>query len=440
MQQRADKLRLVAEKAKQDKKWKFCTLAHHINPQSLAQSYKQLNKYSACGVDGVTVKEYGSNLENNIANLHARMKAGRYWPKPVKRVYIPKAVKNELRPLGLPAVEDKLVQMGLKEILEAIFEQDFLDCSHGFRLGVSCHTAVKELNRSIMHNPINWVVEVDIKKFFDTIDHNWLFEMLKQRISDPVFLGLIWRFLRAGIMEGSIKKPSDEGAPQGGIISPVLANIYLHSVLDRWFDERFSKQANGYVQLIRYCDDFVMVCEYEQDAKDFLQQLIERLAKFGLEIAPEKTRIIKFGRKTWNEAKKTGEKIKSFDFLGFTHYCKESRNGYFIVGHKTSRKRLVEKLKAFNLWLKSIRNMCPMKDWWKIVKAKVIGHYNYFGINGNIRMLKKFHQATVRICFKWMNRRSQKKSMNWEQFTQYLEWKPLPKPRICKKILYSMSD
>lgn len=236
MQRQENKLKLIAEKAKQDKKWRFCTLAHLINPLSLAASYRKLNKRSACGSDGVTVAEYGNNLEENIANLHARMKSGQYKPQPVRRAYIPKVGKKELRPLGLPSIEDKIVQMGLKEILEAIFEQDFLECSHGFRPNKSCHTAIKELNSAVMHKPVNFVVEVDIKKFFDTVNHNWLHEMLKQRISDPVFLGLILKMLRAGVMEDHEVTATDDGTPQGGVISPILANIYLHYVVDLWFE------------------------------------------------------------------------------------------------------------------------------------------------------------------------------------------------------------
>lgn len=438
MQQRADKLKLIAEKARQDKGWRFCTLAHLVTPQSLAQSYKELNRKSACGVDGVTVKEYGNNLGANIANLYARMETMEYWPMPVKRVYIPKAGKNELRPLGLPSVEDKLVQMELKEILEAIYEQDFLDCSLGFRPERGCHTAIKELDNALMHKPTNFVVEVDIKKFFDTVNHDWLYEMLKQRISDPVFLGLVWRMLRAGAMENNDVMASEDGTPQGGIVSPVLANIYLHYVLDLWFDNEFSKQAKEYVQLIRYCDDFIMTCECEQDANDFLQQLKERLAKFGLEVAPEKTQIIRFGRNAWKQSRKSGKKVKSFDFLGFTHYCKASRYGWFVAGHKTSAKRMAIKLNAFKNWLKAVRNACPMKDWMKIVKAKLIGHYNYFGINGNMCCLREYYHKVKSMCFKWLNRRSQKKSMNWKQFMQYLQWNPLPEPRIYHEILYSM--
>lgn len=429
-----DKLKVITEKAKRDKKLKFTSLAHLINEISLAQSYEKLNKASACGSDGVTVEDYGNNMGDNIAILNTLIRSKKYKPQPVRRVYIPKDGSGRTRPLGLPSVEDKLVQTVLKEILEAIFEQDFLDCSHGFRPGKSCHTAIGELDQEVMRKPINFVVEVDIKKFFDSVNHKWLYEMLRQRISDPVFLGLIWRTLRAGVMENGTATSSDEGTPQGGIVSPMLANIYLHYVLDLWFEKRFKKQAKGYVKLIRYCDDFVVVCESEHDAKQFLLQLKERLAKFSLEISKEKTQVIKFGKKAWRQANKTGSKVKSFDFLGFTHYCKANRNGWFGMGHKTSKKRLASKLKGFNQWLRNIRNICPMRNWWKLVKAKLRGYYNYFGINGNIKCLIQYYWYVKQICFKWINRRSQKKSMSWKQFVQYMQWNPLPEPKIYHNI------
>ena len=438
VQQYEGKLKMIAEMAKRDKKIKFSTLAYLVNESSLARSYKKLNKTSACGTDGVTVKEYGNSLEANIADLNKRIRNKKYKPKAVRRVHIPKEGSGELRPLGLPSVEDKLVQMVLKEILEAIFEQDFREFSHGFRPEKSCHTAIKELDDAIMRKPINFVVEVDIKKFFDTVDHKWLYEMLRQRISDPVFLGLIWKMLIAGVMENNKVKVSNDGTPQGGIVSPILANIYLHYALDLWVELIFQKQAKGHVQLIRYCDDFVVVCEAEQDAVQFLQQLEERLSKFKLQISEEKTRIIRFGKNAWKQAKRTGKKIKSFDFLGFTHYCKASRKGWLVLGHKTSKGRLAGKLKSFNQWLKNARNLSTMEEWWKFVRLKLIGHYNYFGINGNMRCLKQYYNRAKSICFKWLNRRSQKKSMTWKQFLKYIQWNPLPEPRVYHKILYSM--
>lgn len=274
------KLKLIAEKAREDKLLKFTSLVHHINATSLAQCYKKLHADKACGVDEVTVEEYGFNLEDNIAKLMDRLKTKTYKAHPVRRAYIPKPGKNELRPLGIPTVEDKLVQIVLKEIVEAIYEQDFLDCSHGFRPDRSCHTAIKQLNNTVMSEPINYVVEVDIRKFFDTVDHEVLMKLLRIRIADENLLWLIRKHLKAGVMENGIQRETDTGAPQGGVISPVLANIYLHYVVDLWFEADFKRKVKGYVQLIRYADDFVMLCEREDEAKSFLEELERRLAQF----------------------------------------------------------------------------------------------------------------------------------------------------------------
>jgi RNA-directed DNA polymerase len=438
MRRYVDNLKLIAKTAKQDKRHKFPWIMPMIDEDGLVQCYRKLNKKSACGIDGMTVEEYGKNLSKNIAELHNKIKHMDYWPKPVRRVWIPKAGKLEMRPLGLPTVEDKIVQTALKEILESIYEQEFLECSHGFRPRKSCHTAIKELNDAMMHKPVNFVVDVDIKKFFDSVDHDWMYEMLKHKITDPKILGYIWRMLRAGVMEDGNVDESDEGTPQGGVISPILANIYLHYVLDLWVEREFKACAIGYVQLIRYSDDFVLLCECKSDGIKFMEQLKMRLAKFKLEISTEKTQMISFGKNAWKIAARAGKKVKSFNFLGFTHYCKASRKGWFVVGHKTSRKRLSLKLKELNAWLKKIRNIVPMREWWDKVKAKVRGHFNYFGINGNYRSLNQFYKQVLSICFRWINRRSQKKSMNWEKFLQYLMWNPLPIPRIYHDLLYTM--
>lgn len=267
------KLKLIAERAKQDKEVKFTSLAHLINEESLAACYRELKKDKACGIDGVRVEAYGANLEENLRKLVIRMKAKRYRPKPVRRVYIPKPGKRGKRPLGIPAVEDKLVQLMLKKILEAIFEQDFLDCSHGFRPGRSCHRAVDQVDKVVMTRPVNYIVEVDIEKFFDSVRHYWLLRCIEERVSDPNFLWLIRRFLKAGIVEEGKWLKSHIGTPQGGVVSPLLANIYLHYVLDLWFERKYRPQARGYVQLIRYCDDFVVACESREDAGQFLIEL-----------------------------------------------------------------------------------------------------------------------------------------------------------------------
>ena len=432
------KLELITEKAKQDKKLKFTSLAHLINEDNLAACYRELKRNKACGIDGVTVEEYGRNLESNLKGLVSRMKDKTYRPKPVRRVYIPKPGKREKRPLGVPSVEDKLVQIMIKKILEAIYEPQFLDCSNGFRPNRNCHTAVKQLDKVVMTKSINYIVEVDIKKYFDNVRHYWLLRCVEERVSDPNFLWLIRKFLKAGIVEEGQWKESSSGTPQGSIASPLMANIYLHYVLDLWFEVKFKSKAKGYVQLNRYCDDFVLACENEQDARRFLEELEERFSKFGLSISKEKTKIIRFGRKAWEQSNLTGKRVPTFNFLGFTHYCTASRRGKFIVGHKTSKQNLACKLKEIKIWLKKVRSMLRLRDWWPVLIAKLRGHYNYFGISGNIRSLRQFYNQVIQMVFKWINRRSQKKSMTKKRYYQYLKWNPLPEPRIYHDI-YTLS-
>jgi RNA-directed DNA polymerase len=432
------KLSQIADKAKQDKRLKFTSLVHHVNEGNLALCYQELKRNKACGIDGVTVDMYGEKLEENLKKLVADMKTKRYRPKPVKRVYIPKAGKAEKRGLGMPSIEDKIVQIMLKKILESIYEADFLDFSYGFRPNRSCHDAVNALDKGVMIKPVNYIVEVDIRKFFDNVSHYWLHKCLEERIKDPNLLWLIRRFLKAGVVEEGSYQTSTGGTPQGGCTSPILANIYLHYVLDLWFEKKFKREAKGQVQMIRYCDDFVVCCENERDAIEFLEVLKQRLGKFGLEISKEKTRILEFGRNVWNRATKDGKKVGSFNFLGFTHYCTKSRRGNFIMGHKTSKESLQRKLKEIKEWLKRIRSMLCLRDWWPVLKVKLVGHYNYFGISGNYRCIVKFYRAVRKLAFKWLNRRSQRKSMTLERYIDYLKLNPLPEPRIYRS-LYTLA-
>jgi group II intron reverse transcriptase/maturase len=345
------KLKQIATKAQQDNKLKFSALIHHINEENLAQCYRELKRNKACGIDKMTVETYGTDLKKNLKQLVTSLKTKQYQPQPVRRVYIPKPGKVEKRSLGIPAVEDKLVQLMLKKLLESIYEADFLDCSYGFRPGRSCHDAVNALDKSVMTKPINYIVEVDIKGFFDNVQHYWLHRCLEERIADPNLLGLVRRFLKSGVVEAGHYEPTKLGTPQGGVVSPLLANIYLHYVVDLWFEKKFKLQARGHVELIRYCDDYVVCCESQKDAQEFLELMKTRLAKFGLEISEAKTRVIQFGRKAWQLSKRSGKKPESFDFLGFTHFHKASRKGYFIMGHKTSKENLRRKLKEINTQL-----------------------------------------------------------------------------------------
>jgi RNA-directed DNA polymerase len=316
------KLKLIAEKARKDKGFKFNSLAHLINEESLSWCYGELKVGKAPGIDGVGVIAYGENLDENLADLVERMKTKKYRPQAVKRVLIPKPGKKEKRGLGIPTVEDKLVQLMMKKILEAIFEQDFVDFSYGFRPKRSCHQAVKRLNEIVMKTPVNLVVDVDIEKFFDNVSHYWLLRCLEERIDDPNFLLLVRRFLKAGIWENGIFSASKVGTPQGGVVSPVLANIYLHYVLDIWFERKFKPASKAKIEMIRYCDDFIVCCESKNDAENFIAELEERLSKFNLNVSKEKTSVVRFGRLPWNSYNKgKGDRPQTFNFLGFTHYC-----------------------------------------------------------------------------------------------------------------------
>jgi len=427
------KLNLITKRTIEDKRFKFTSLAHLLNETSLKECFYMLKKDKATGVDEVTFEEYEMYLNTNIQKLVKRMKAGKYYPQPVRRAYIPKG-EGKFRPLGIPSLEDKIVQMGISRILNAIFEPNFLDCSHGFREGRSCHQALKQLDNTIMTKPVNHIIDADIRGFFDNVEHDWLLEMLKQKIADKNFLKIIVRFLKAGVMEDGKILETEEGAPQGGVISPVLSNVYLHYVLDLWVEKVVKREMQGYVDLIRYCDDFVILVQYKEEAGKMLLLLKERLNKFGLDLAKEKTRAIEFGRYANVNAERIGKKPDTFDFLGFTHYCDRSRKGNFKVGRRTRRKKFNVKLKEMNEWLKSVRNMVELKEWWKTLSAKLRGHYEYYGISGNYESIEKFYKRSCRLAFKWLNRRSQRKSMSWIQYAEYLNQFPLPKPEIKHNI------
>jgi group II intron reverse transcriptase/maturase len=408
-----------------------------LDERFLARCYYRLGRDRASGINGVTWNGYGKHLEENLRDLEARLKVKRYRPQPAKRVYIPKDEHSQ-RPLGLPALEDKIVQAGIAAIMEAIYEVDFLDCSYGFRPGRGCHQAINAVDKTIMTKPINHVIDADIKAFFDSVSHDWLLKFLRVRIKDSSFLLLIERFLKAGYVEAGQIVATEQGTPQGGNLSPMLSNVFLHYVLDLWFEKRIKRQVRGVCFLVRYADDFVCMVQYEDDAQYIVQALHERFAQFDLVLHPEKTRVISFGRYERQNAQRQQRRANTFDFLGFTHYCDSSRKGKFIVGRQTSRKKFRKKCQELNTWLQQKRNACSAKEWWPLLKAKLTGHYQYYGISGNMRSINRFYHLTVRLALKWLNRRSQRKSFCWAKFLNYLEHYPLPKPRIVHN-LYTLS-
>ena len=429
------KLTLIAKKAKEQKTLKFTSLMHLLNPAYLFACFEQLKLKKAPGVDKRTVESYTpSEIKETIEQTIASLKAHTYRPQPVRRVFIPKA-NGKQRPLGIPTVIDKVVQFACAKILEPLFEPLFLDLSYGFRPEKSAHQAISAVNHMVMQQKVNWIIDADIKGFFDNVDHDKMMRCLKERISDPNMLLLIRGFLKAGVMAGGNSEKTAKGTPQGGIVSPILANIYLHYVLDLWFTVREKKQLNGYSQLIRYADDFVIGCQNKQEAEKILADIKERFAEFGLALAEDKTRIIEFGRfAEGNHARRNGEKPPTFDFLGFTHYCSTTRDGRFAVKVKTCKKKYAASLKAVVMWTKTVRNQLSLEDIWKLLALKLKGHYNYYGVSGNFDAIKSFYFHTRRIAFKWMNRRSQKKSWTWEQFDVFLAKYPLPQPKLTYAI------
>lgn len=432
------KLSSITKRAKGNPKEQFTSLAHLLNENSLKGCFWELKRDKASGIDGVKFEDYEVSLEENLKDLVARMKAWKYRPLPVRRVYIPKPDGSK-RPLGIPSIEDKLLQLGIKKILEAIYEVDFQDVSYGFRPNKNCHQALNAVDKAIMTRPINFVVDMDIEKFFDTIDHQKLIEVLRHRIKDTSLLRLIARFLKAGVMEEGRLIPTDKGTPQGGNLSPILANIHLHYILDLWFENQLKSQLKGFVQLVRYADDFVVCFQSQREAETFKASLKARLSEFGLKTAEGKSRVMAFGRYVWEKTQRFGGKPQTFDFLGFTHYCDKTRNGKFKLGRKTARGKLIQKMKATNIWLKGVRNAVKLKQWWPVLAMKLAGHYRYYGVSGNSYCIRTFYSQTVKPAYKWINRRSQKKSYNWTQFNRFLQFNPLPKPKIYHQ-LYTLSS
>lgn len=327
---------------------------------------------------------------------------------------------------------DKVIQLAVAKILEPIFEPLFLNSSYGYRPKRNAHEALKAVNDMLMAQKVNWVIDADIKTFFDNVNHDWMMKCLRERITDANFLVLIRRTLKAGAMTEGVYADTDQGTPQGGIISPILANIYLHYVLDLWFDKKVKPALRGYAGMVRYADDFVIGCQYQEEAQKILQSIKDRFSQFGLTLSEDKTRVIEFGRFAKERRAEHGKgKPETFTFLGFTHYCDITRKGTFMVRHKTSSQKYRAAVKRLKEWMQSMKNMRTLSELWNTFSLKLKGHYQYYGITGNTRKLQSFHLEAEQLAFKWLNRRSQRKSWNWEQFHRYLERYPLPQPKIA---------
>ena len=425
----ATKLDFISQRAARGPKIKFDNVMHHINEGTLKASFYELGRNRALGVDGVSWQEYEKHLNDNIEDLLGRMKRMGYRPQAIRRVYIPKG-NGDKRPLGILTIEDKMVQKAIVSIMEAIYEQDFHECSYGFRPKRNCHQALKAVSKLINDRPVNHVIEADVKGFFDNVSHEKLMELIRVRITDKVFLRYIVRFLKSGCMEADVLTETKRGTPQGGNISPMLANVFLHYVLGEWFEKEIKPHLRGQSYLIRYCDDFVIVAQHKAEAEEILNKVRERFRRYDMELNQEKTRVLSFGYWEKENAQKQQRKSNTFDFLGFTHYCSQTRKGKFKVGRKTNAKRLSRMCRKIGMWLKTIRNMVKLKELWRILQAKLRGHYQYYGVSDNWRSIMMFYRAVLRLVYKWINRRSQKQSFNWEQFTAYLKRYPLSKPRI----------
>lgn len=431
------KLTRIAEIARAKPKERFTSLAHLLDKQMLWDCHLELPANKATGIDKVTKAAYEQKLEENLDDLLARLKRKGYRPQASRRTYIPKDEKSK-RPLGIPSYEDKIVQRGMNRILQAIYEQDFMNFSYGFRPGRGQHDALRELDQVIMGNPVYYVVDADIRGFFNHVDHKWLMEFLKHRIADPTLLLYINRFLKAGIIEDGKYEETVEGTPQGGLISPVLANVYLHYALDLWFEKAVKRRCKGYAGMVRYADDFVCCFERKEDADGFYTTLIERLGKFGLEIAEEKTKIIRFGRRAEIECKNLGlKKPQTFDFLGFTHYWGKGKTGRYRLMRKTSAKKFNTRTKEFKMWMRANRHMTE-DDLVITIRRKLNGHYNYYGVSDNYRSLLQYYNTVLYLIRKWRGRRSQKGRVTFEKFQLFLERKPLPLPQIRVNLFASM--
>jgi group II intron reverse transcriptase/maturase len=418
----------IIELAKEDPKRKFFSIAHFITPEKMWEVFRNLRKKASAGVDGVTYGEYEKDAEGNIRQLYRRLREGSYQAQPLRRVYIPKE-NGKQRPISIPALEDKILQKVVVGLLNAIYEQDFLDCSYGFRPGRGQQQALDEVGRVTCTRPTGWILELDIQTYFDSIVREQLMEMIEKRVSDGSVLQLIRKWIKVGVIEQGRLLTSETGTGQGQPISPLLANLYLHHILDRWFEDEVKPRLKGEAHEIRFADDGILCFEHKEDAEKVLRVLPKRFAKFGLTLHPEKTRLVEFGRYAARNAKKEGKKPETFDFLGFTHICARSRKGKFTVHVRTMSKRLRRGLKAIAEWCQEHRHD-TVSEQQKTLNAKLRGHYQYYGRPTNYRSLWQFYRDVHRIWHKWLSRRTRGSGMTWERFAALLQKYPLQRPRI----------
>lgn len=421
----------IAERARCEPEARFHSLAHLMDVAALRRAYHRQKKYAAVGVDNVTKEEYGQKLESNLKDLHERLKTKRYRHQPILRVHIPKEQGKKTRPIGISAFEDKVVQEALRAVIGAVYEQYFLDCSFGFRPGRSAHDAIRALNRIVYRGEVNWILEADIKSFFDSVDRPMLQKMIQKRIPDGSIKRLVGKCLHVGILDGVEFTRPDKGTAQGSVLSPLLGNIYLHYALDAWFEQTVKPRLRGKAHLIRYADDFVIGFEIKEEAQQVWKMLRERLEKFSLILHPDKTRLIPFRRPPLNH--KGGKGPGTFDFLGFTLYWKRSRNNRWMMACKTMRTRLRRAIKNVYEWCRRHRHLSVPLQHATLVR-KILGHYNYFGVNSNLQSLRMLEYHASYAWHKWLNRRSQRSKLNWERFHDLLRDFPLPKPCIKVRI------
>ena len=422
------KLHRIAEQAVQYPQMVFTTIMHHVDVCFLREAYRRTRKDAAPGADGVTAADYAENLEENLQNLYERMRGGKYVAPPVKRAWLEKEDGSK-RPIGMPGFEDKIVQRAVSMLLGAIYENDFYDFSYGFREGRSPHQAVGKLREWCMELNIGWIVDADVTGFFDNLDRGLLREIIERRVGDGGVLGYIGKWLNAGVLEGGSLSYPEKGTPQGGVISPILSNIFLHHVLDEWYVKEVRPRLKGRSFLIRFADDFIIGCEKEEDARKVMEVLPKRFNRFNLTIHPEKTTLVDFRKPSFEASRGNG----TFDFLGFTHYWEKSRRGYWVIKRRTARKRLKRAIARLWQWCRNNRHVPLREQYWKLC-LKLRGHFQYYGIRGNYRSLDIVLKEVKRAWQYWLSRRSWRSRIPWEKFRSMLERHPLPRPRIVHSI------